>query len=94
MNATADALCSRARSKELLYDDLRKEADGLLLDLARCEGGVDQLQKQESINQSLMRQLAQTEVERDSRFARIWVVVALVTGFTLGGIAGWALNEF
>jgi len=83
-----DALCARARAKEAAFDVVRGQADGLLLNAARCEGRADEL------NAQLLQktqQLDAARVESASRYRLITVVVVGIVALLVGGGVGFVL---
>ena len=90
MNDVTDALCARARAKEAAFDVVRSQADGLLLNAARCEGRSAELDAQRL---ELVRQLAIAERENESRLHKVWVAVGVVAGLALGFVGGWAVGS-
>lgn len=90
VNAVAQALCARARVKETLYDQLRQEADGLMLDVARCEGATELLEAQQT---RLRNELAQLQAKHDQRVGKWWVVAAASIGAVIGGVFGLMITN-
>lgn len=85
VNAVADTLCRRARAKELAYDQLRTEADKLVVSQAQCTGALAEYR---GIDQARVQALIALDAERaklNTRVSKYWVVGGLVAGAILGG---------
>ena len=88
VNDVTDALCARARTKETKFDKLRAEADGLLLNAARCEGRAAEL---DAHRLALQAALDVARVESAGRYRLLTVVVVGVLSLLIGGGVGLAL---
>jgi hypothetical protein len=85
VNAVADTLCRRARAKELAFDELRTEADKLLVSQAQCNGALSEYRGIDQARIQALVQLEQVREERDERVSKYWVVGGIVAGAVLGG---------
>jgi hypothetical protein len=85
VNDVTDALCARARAKEAAFDVVRGQADGLLLNAARCEGRAAELDAQRIVLQAA---LDVARAESAGRYRLITVVVVGVLSLLIGGGVG------
>lgn len=94
LTATVDRACKEARDLADEADGLRRDRDEFEKSFNQCTGALNQWQGLDAQRLDLVRQLARTEVERDSRVGRLWVVVGVVGGLVAGGLIGWSVGQF
>jgi CHASE3 domain sensor protein len=85
VNDVTDALCARTRAKEAAFDVVRSQADGLLLNAARCEGRAAELDAQRIASQAA---LDSARVESAGRYRLITVIVVGIVALLVGGGVG------
>ena len=85
VNDVTDALCARARAKEAAFDVVRSQADGLLLNAARCEGRAAELDAQRI---ALQAALDVARADSAGRYRLLTVVVVGIVALLVGGGVG------
>ena len=81
--------CGEARALADEADGLRVQRDTIRAQRDQCVGALTQWRGLDAQRLELMRQLAKSQFERESRVDRVWVVVGIVAGLVLGGVGGW-----
>jgi hypothetical protein len=89
-----DRACTEARNKSREADGLRIQRDTVRAQRDQCVGALNQWVGIDAQRIDYAQQLAVVTADRDSRFGKLWVVVGIVAGVALGGVAGWALSKF
>jgi len=84
-NAAVDHMCSRARAKEVQFDELRTETSRLLIAGAECSGALSESRLQLATVQA---DLIRVRSDRDRRWSTWAVIGVAVGGLVAGGVAG------
>lgn len=85
LNEITDYLCSRARQKELQYDELRLRLDSTLTRAIAAESKLEEYRTVDSRRVELERELA---VVRASTMPKSHVILVVVGGFVVGAGVG------